>query len=102
MIDRAHQLPLTRQSSILELSRSSLYYEAVPVSVRDLAMMRLIDELHMKYPFWGSRSLCDELRGRGYSNVGRGHVSTLMKKMGIEALYTMILLQYSGHLQYSN
>ena len=87
MIDRAHQLPLTRQSSILELSRSSLYYEAVPVSVRDLEMMRLIDELHMKYPFWGSRSLCDELRGRGYSNVGRGHVSTLMKKMGIEALY---------------
>jgi len=87
MIDRAHQLPLTRQSSILELSRSSLYYEAVPVSVRDLEMMRLIDELHMKYPFWGSRSLCDELRGRGYSNVGRGHVGTLMKKMGIEALY---------------
>ena len=102
MIDRAHPLPLTRQSSILELARSSLYYEAVPVSVRDLEMMRLIDELHMKYPFWGSRSLCDELRGRGYSNVGRGHVSTLMKKMGIEALYKMILLQYSGHLQYSN
>jgi putative transposase len=41
----------------------------------------------MKYPFWGSRSLRDELRGRGYSNVGRGHVSTMMKKMGIEALY---------------
>ena len=87
MIDRSHQLPLTRQSRILELSRSSLYYEAVPVSVSDLGIMRLIDELHMKYPFWGSRSLCDELRGRGYSNVGRGHVSTLMKKMGIEALY---------------
>ena len=87
MIDRAHQLPLTRQSRILELSRSSLYYEAVPVSDRDLEMMRLIDELHMKYPFWGSRSLRDELRGRGYSNVGRGHVSALMKKMGIEALY---------------
>jgi putative transposase len=43
MIDRAHQLPLTRQSSILELSRSSLYYEAVPVGVRDLATMRFID-----------------------------------------------------------
>jgi len=75
MIDRSHQLPLIRQSSLLKLSRSSLYYEAVPVSVRDLEMMRLIDELHMKYPFWGSRSLRDELRGRGYSNVGRGHVS---------------------------
>lgn len=87
MIDKAHPLPLTRQSSILELSRSGLYYEAVPVSGRDLEMMRLIDELHMKYPFWGSRSIQDELRGLGYSNVGRGHVSTLMKKMGIEALY---------------
>jgi len=87
MIDRVHPLPLTRQSLMLELSRSGIYYQAMPVSARDLEMMRLIDELHMKYPFWGSRSLRDELRGRGYSNVGRGHVSTLMKKMGLEALY---------------
>ena len=87
MIDRVHPLPLTRQSLILELSRSGIYYQAMPVSARDLEMMRLIDELHMKYPFWGSRSLRDELRGRGYSNVGRGHVSRPMKKMGLEALY---------------
>jgi len=87
MIDRVHSLPLTRQSLMLELSRSGIYYQAMPVSARDLEMMRLIDELHMKYPFWGSRSLRDELRGRGYSKVGRGHVSRLMKKMGIEALY---------------
>ena len=80
-------MPLTRQGRMLELSRSGIYYQAPPVSARDLEMMRLIDELHMKYPFWGSRSLRDELRGRGYSNVGRGHVSTLMKKMGLEALY---------------
>jgi len=86
MIDREHKLPLTRQSEILELSRSSLYYQAVPVSERDLAMMRLIDEIHLKHPFYGSRNLRDELRERGY-NVGRGHVSTLMKKMGIAALY---------------
>lgn len=86
MIDRDHMLPLTRQSDILELSRSSLYYRAVDVSERDLAMMRLIDEIHLKHPFYGSRNLRDELRERGY-NVGRGHVSTLMKKMGIEALY---------------
>ena len=65
MIDRVHPLPLTRQSLILELSRSGIYYQAMPVSARDLEMMRLIDELHMKYPFWGSRSLRDELRGRG-------------------------------------
>jgi putative transposase len=86
MIDRQHELPLTRQSKILELSRSSLYYRAVAVSERDLQMMRIIDEVHLKYPFYGSRNIRDELRDRGY-NVGRDHVSTLMKKMGIEALY---------------
>ena len=87
MIDRSHKLPLMRQSNILELSRSSLYYEAAPVSARDLEMMRIIDELHINHPHMGSRSMRDQLRDRGYPKVGRGHVSTLMKKMGIEALY---------------
>jgi putative transposase len=86
MIDREHMLPLTRQSQILELSRSSLYYEAVPVSARDLELMRLIDEIHMKHPFMGSRSIRDQLQGMGHQ-VGRAHVSTLMKKMGISAFY---------------
>jgi len=86
MIDREHQLPLTRQSVILELSRSSLYYEAVSTSARDLELMRLIDELHLKHPFMGSRSILDQLRDMGHK-VGRQHVSTLMKKMGIAALY---------------
>jgi putative transposase len=86
MIDRQHELPLTRQSEIFGISRSSLYYQPVPVSASDLDTMRLIDEIHLKYPFWGSRSIRDELRDRGY-RVGRGHVSTLMKKMGIAALY---------------
>jgi putative transposase len=86
MIDREHRLPLIRQSEILELSRSSLYYEAVPISDRDLELMRLIDELHLKYPFMGSRSIRDQLQDMGHK-VGRQHVSTLMKKMGIAALY---------------
>lgn len=86
MIDREHPLPLTRQSQILELSRSSLYYEAVPVSNRDLELMRLIDEIHLKYPFMGSRSIRDQLQDKGHQ-VGRQHVSTLMKKMGIAAMY---------------
>jgi len=86
MIDRNHLLPLTRQSQILELSRSSLYYEAVAVSARDLELMRLIDEIHLKYPFMGSRSIRDQLQDRGH-RVGREHVSTLMGKMGIAALY---------------
>lgn len=86
MIDRDHLLPLTRQCEILELSRASLYYEAVPVSERDLELMRLIDEIHLKLPFYGSRRIRNELRDMGYE-VGREHVSTLMKRMGIEALY---------------
>ena len=86
MIDREHRLPLTRQSKILELSRSSLYYEAVPINERDLGLMRLIDEIHLKYPFMGSRSIRDQLQDMGHK-VGRQHVNTLMKKMGIAAMY---------------
>jgi putative transposase len=86
MIERKHPLPFTRQSQILELSRSSLYYESVPVSSRDLELMRLIDEIHMKHPFMGSRSIRDQLQDKGHP-IGRQHVSTLMKKMGIAALY---------------
>jgi putative transposase len=86
MIDRGHPLSLTRQSEILELSRSSLYYEAMPVSARDLELMQLVDEIHLKHPYMGSRSIQDQLQGKGYK-VGREHVSTLMRKMGIAALY---------------
>ena len=76
---------MTVQSRMLGLSRSSVYYKAVPVSAGDLELMRMIDEIHLKYPFWGSRSIRDELRDRGYQ-VGRLHVRSLMKTMGIEAL----------------
>jgi putative transposase len=86
MIDREHTLSLTRQSEILKLSRSSLYYDAAPIRARDLELMRLIDELHLKHPFMGSRSIRDQLQDMGYE-VGRQHVSTLMKKMGIAAMY---------------
>jgi putative transposase len=86
MIDPRHALPLTRQSLILELSRSSLYYEAVPTSKRDVELIHLIDEIHLKYPFYGIRRIRNELRDLGHE-VGRAHVSTLMKKMGIRALY---------------
>jgi putative transposase len=86
MIDRGNPLSLTMQSMILQLSRSSLYYKAVPISAGDLELMRHIDEIHLKYPFMGSRSIRNELRDLGH-DVGRGHVSTLMKRMGIRALY---------------
>lgn len=86
MIDRAYPLPLTRQARLLDLSRSSLYYEPVGTSDRDLALMAAIDEIHLKYPFYGSRRIRDELRDRGLS-VGRQHVATLMRRMGIEPLW---------------
>jgi putative transposase len=86
MIDREHTLSLTRQSEILKLSRSSLYYDAAPIRALDLELMRLIDELHLKHPFMGSRSIRDQLQDMGYE-VGRQHVSTLMKKMDIAAMY---------------
>ena len=86
MIDRSHALPLVRQAEILKLSRSGLYYRACPVSPADLAIMRRMDELHLEYPFAGSRMLRDLLRGEGVG-IGRDHVITLMKRMGIEAIY---------------
>jgi putative transposase len=86
MIDRSHDLPLTRQAQVLKLSRSSLYYRPRPVSPADLAIMRRIDELHLDYPFAGSRMLRDLLRDEGVE-IGRAHVITMMRRMGIEAIY---------------
>jgi putative transposase len=77
---------VVRQCELLNLSRSSVYYVPQPVSEDDLALMRRIDELHLNHPFAGARMLRDFLRLEGIP-VGRRHVSTLMKKMGIEALY---------------
>jgi putative transposase len=86
MIDREHDLALTRQAKILKLSRSGLYYRPRPVPPADLAVMRRIDELHLDYPFAGSRMLRDLLRGEGVE-IGRQRVARMMKRMGIEALY---------------
>ena len=86
MIDRKHELPLTRQVQLLKLSRSSLYYHAQPVSAVDLAVMALIDRLHLDHPFAGSRMLRDMLNADEVE-IGREHVRTLMKRMGIEAIY---------------
>jgi putative transposase len=86
MIDRSHELSLTRQAQVLKLSRSSLYYQPRPVSAADLAIMRRMDELHLDYPFAGSRMLRDLLRGEGVE-IGRQHVITMMRRMGIEAIW---------------
>lgn len=86
MIDRNHDLSLTRQAQILGLSRSSLYYVPVEISPADLELMRRIDHLHTDYPFMGARMLRDRLKALGY-NVGRRHVARLMRLMDIAALY---------------
>ena len=86
MIDRTHPLPLTRQAEALAISRGSVYYQPRPVSDADLALMKLIDRLHLDYPFAGARMLRDLLSLRGIQ-VGRRRVRTLMRRMGIEALY---------------
>ena len=86
MIDRDNVLPLTRQAGLLRLSRSSVYYLPRPVPPARLAIMRRIDELHLEHPFAGSRMLRDLLRREGIT-IGRLAVATLMRRMGIEALY---------------
>jgi len=86
MIDRSHELPVSRQAKVLNISRGSVYYKPRPVSAADLAMMRRIDELHLDYPFAGSRMLRDML-GREGVHAGRQRVATMMRRMGIEALY---------------
>ena len=85
MIDRDHKLSITRQASLLNISRGSVYYLPQPVSPADLALMRRIDELHLEHPFMGARMLRDQLKRQGFA-VGRRHVRTLMLRMGIDAL----------------
>jgi len=86
MIDRSHDLPIARQAKALNISRSAVYYEPRPVSAEDLSIMRRIDELHLDYPFAGSRMLRAMLSREGVP-IGRRHVATLMKRMGIEAIW---------------
>jgi putative transposase len=86
MIDRTHGLPVTQQAKVLGISRGSVYYLPRPVPAADLATMRRIDELHLEFPFAGSRMLRDLLNEEGI-RIGRCHVATLMKRMGVEALY---------------
>ena len=82
MINRRHALPIKRQAELVGISRSSVYYLPNPVSATDLALMRRIDELHLKHPFMGARMLRDQLNRAGLG-VGREHVGALMKRMGV-------------------
>ena len=89
MIDRTHSLPVTRQCQLLNLNRSTVYYPPKGVSDEDLKLMRLIDEIHLKRPFYGSRRIRDDLQDLGHP-VNRKRVQRLMRQMGIMALYPKV------------
>jgi putative transposase len=86
MIVRGENLPVKRQCELLALARSTVYYQPRPVSAVDLQLMRRIDELHLEHPYYGARRLGQQLCREG-RQVGRLHVSTLMRRMGIRTLY---------------
>jgi len=86
MIAPNHALSITRQAALMAVSRAAVYYVPRPLPERDLQLMRRMDELHLEAPFAGSRLLRDLLNAEGIA-VGRKHVRTLMRRMGIEALY---------------
>jgi putative transposase len=86
MIDQGAELSVTRQCELLGLNRTGVYYTPRPVREEDLILMRRIDELHLEHPFYGARRLAKQLAREGFE-VGRVHVTTLMRRMGIEALY---------------
>lgn len=86
MIDKTHPLSVAAQCRLINIARGCVYYQPTPVSEADLRLMRRLDELHLEYPFFGSRRLLVKLREEGFA-VGRRHVCTLMRRMGLEAIY---------------
>ena len=93
MIGKGDKLPVTRQCDLVNLSRSGVYHP-VPLSEKEMELMRRIDEIHLVYPFYGSRKISNELWAGGY-DVGRDRVRRLMRRMGVEALYVKPRLSLS-------
>ena len=86
MINRDSELSITRQAELLGFSRGMVYYEPKVINESDLKLMNAIDKLHMDFPFMGARMLRNQLNRQGL-NGGRRHVRTLMRRMGIHAIY---------------
>jgi putative transposase len=86
MIDATHALPISRQAQLAGISRGSVYSVPKSVSAADLVLMRRLDAWHLEHPFMGARMRRDQLNREGF-DVGRTHVGTLMKRMGMAALY---------------
>ena len=85
-IHTEHALPKTRRCELLGVARSSAYYRPKLIANEDLVLMRLIDEIHLQLPFYGSRRIRDELEDRSHP-VNRKRIRRLMRQMGLRALY---------------
>ena len=85
-IHTAHDLPKTRRCELLGVARSTAYYRPEPLGEKDLTLMRLIDEIHLRLPFFGSRRIHDELQDYSHT-VNRKRIQRLMRQMGLRALY---------------
>lgn len=98
MIDKNNsEINLKRQAELLGISRSSIYYEPLGISDRDKRIMDLIDVIYTACPFYGSRKIKAELNLTNHIRVGRDHVRTLMKIMGLQAIYPKSKLELSQH-----
>jgi putative transposase len=84
MVDRKDPLPVVRQCQLLAVPRSTFYYPRQGIAEADLALMRLIDECHLKHPYYGSRRIRDWLEDRGHA-VNRKRVQRLMRLMDLQA-----------------
>src|SRR5258708_26487839 len=89
MIDREHDLPITKQAEVLRISRGSVYYLPRPVREADLAIMRRLDRLHLEFPFAGSRMLQGLLAAEG-CKIGRRHVKTDRKSTRLNSSHQII------------
>jgi putative transposase len=100
MIDRTHPLPVARPCQLLGVVRLTAYYQPTPVADSELAMLHRIDEFHLQYPFAVARMLRDLLRQNSQA-IGRRRVASLMRRMGITAVYrTPCTTQHPAHLIY--
>jgi len=86
LIDKEHELSVTKQCELLSVNRSSVYYQPVAVPAEDLKIMRVMDEIHLISPFLGSRRLVDELKEQGFM-VNRKRVLRLMRLMNLSPIY---------------
>ena len=95
LVEPCPELSLQRQCELVGISRSGFYYEPVPESEENLALMRRLDELHLEHPVYGSRRLTAVLRREG-QEVNRKRVARLLQLMGVEAIYPKRNLSQPG------